>query len=62
MTDRLLIVVGTIEGTMTTASDTLPERNEEYATREYWYASDASAFLFLIIMILLYIRDQRYAQ
>jgi len=26
---------------MTTASDTLPERNEEYATREYWYAPDS---------------------
>jgi hypothetical protein len=23
---------------MTTARDSLPERNEDYATREYWYA------------------------
>ena len=45
----------------TTTSDTLPERNEEYATREYWYAPDGS-HLFLIALILFCIRDQRYAQ
>ena len=34
-----------LAATMTTASDTLPERNEEYATREYWYAPDGFLFI-----------------
>jgi hypothetical protein len=47
------------QATMMAASNSLPTRNEEYGTREYWCA--LTHHLCFLLSFFLF-RDQRYAQ